>query len=50
VSNPSYEVVLVEEKQEQKRRNNTYLIGLLVLLGLTTIIGTRWRLRRGRVA
>jgi len=49
VSNPSYQVALDVQKEEKKRRNNTYLIGFLVLIGLTTIIGTRWRLRRGRV-
>jgi len=49
VSNPSYQVALNVQKEEKKRRNNTYLIGFIVLLGLTTIIGTRWRWRRRRV-
>jgi len=47
-SNPSYQAAIEEEEKEEKRRNNTYLIGLLLLLGITTIIGTRWGLRRRR--
>jgi len=48
ISNPSYQVAIAEKKEEEKRRNNTYLIGFIVLIGLTTIIGTRWRWRRKR--
>ena len=48
IDNPSYVAEQEIQKAAQQRRTNSYLIGILVLLGLTTIIGTRWRWKRSK--